>query len=339
MRRRILANAVALLVGTAACVLMGEGIVRALQLAGRMQRVSVENEPSLDTRATHAELNAALIPSPDPLLGWEPDPHDPNVNTEGMRDGAVGTDKPPDVFRIAVLGDSYAYGFSVPAAVAFPSQLGALLSQRSPDRKIEVLNFGVIGYGSTQELELYKTKVRRFHPDLVLLAYVLNDPAQPDDVRALLRSLGASRERLRRLATYSQFLAWTYARLLRFQSEHFGVWATYRLDGARGRQALDALRELQRLTAADGIALAVVVFPVFTPYRADYPFATLHADVDAFFAQQGVPYLDLLPVYGRQHLAEFHLSDGDAHPNARGHQVAAESIARFLTERALLRPR
>ena len=94
----------------------------------------------------------------------------------------------------------------------------------------------------------------------------------------------------------------------------------------------------RRERGASAIEFAVV-FPVFTPYRTDYPFATLHADVDTFFAHQGIPYLDLLPVYGIQNLADFHLSAGDAHPNPQGHQVAADAIARFLTERGLLHPR
>jgi len=95
------------------------------------------------------------------------------TNSFGMRDTARTLDKPPGVFRIAMLGDSVVEGVHVQPNEVMNIQLENIL--RSKGYNAEVLNFGVEGIGTTQELLIYKEKVRQFHPDLVLLTYTSND--------------------------------------------------------------------------------------------------------------------------------------------------------------------
>ncbi len=56
--------------------------------------------------------------------------------------------KPPEGFRIFVLGGSSAYGFPWGARVAFPQQLKAGLRAVWPDRTIEVVNAAGMSYAS-----------------------------------------------------------------------------------------------------------------------------------------------------------------------------------------------
>lgn len=95
------------------------------------------------------------------------------INSAGMRDREHTVAKPPGVFRIAVLGDSFAEAMQVDRERAFWAVLErrlrgcAWLGGREP----EVLNFGVSGYGTAQELIALRTRVWQFDPDLVLLAF------------------------------------------------------------------------------------------------------------------------------------------------------------------------
>lgn len=95
------------------------------------------------------------------------------INADGMRDRAHAVAKPPDTFRIAVLGDSYAEAFQVPESAAFWAVLERDL--RSCDllrgRRVEVLNFGVSGYGTGSELLTLRKRVWKYDPDHVLLAF------------------------------------------------------------------------------------------------------------------------------------------------------------------------
>ncbi len=93
-------------------------------------------------------------------------------NNEGFRDNDFELEKKG--LRIAVLGDSYVDAVQVPFKDMFPNQLETLLNQRHSS-DIEVMNFGVGGYGTDQELIVLKNNVLKYKPDIVLLLYVHND--------------------------------------------------------------------------------------------------------------------------------------------------------------------
>lgn len=97
------------------------------------------------------------------------------INSAGMRDREHSLDKPAGVFRIAVLGDDYSEAFQVPIQRAWWWQLAPLLRECKAAKDVEVLNFGVGGYGTTQELVMLQTTAMRYQPDLVLLQFSSRD--------------------------------------------------------------------------------------------------------------------------------------------------------------------
>ena len=108
------------------------------------------------------------------------------VNSDGLRDREHSPQKPPDTIRIAVLGDSYAEALQVPQEAAFWSVLERRLKECGAfgGRDVEVINFGVSGYGTAQELITLREKVWRYAPDIVLLAVTTNNDIT-DNSRAL----------------------------------------------------------------------------------------------------------------------------------------------------------
>lgn len=128
--------------------------------------------------------SAPIWYQPDPRLGWTLRPGvrgmfaaegraQVSVNDAGFRDRAHPLDKAEGVYRIAVLGDSYSEAMQVPLEAAYwsllPGQLAACGFQ--PGRSIEVLNFGVAGYGTAQQYLLLESTALRYRPDLVLLQF------------------------------------------------------------------------------------------------------------------------------------------------------------------------
>lgn len=95
------------------------------------------------------------------------------INSDGFHDRERSIQKPPGTLRIAVLGDSYVEAMNVPLEKAFPAVLQRQLAQCKAVRgkKIEVLNFGVSGYGTAQELLTLHEKVWKYAPDIILLAF------------------------------------------------------------------------------------------------------------------------------------------------------------------------
>lgn len=113
------------------------------------------------------------------------------INSDGWRDRERVKRKPPGTLRVAVLGDSYVEALQVSLEESFPSVLEEHLRREcraiSSVRKIEVLNFGVSGYGTAQELIALRERVWDYSPDVVLLAfYTANDVS--DNSRALKKT-------------------------------------------------------------------------------------------------------------------------------------------------------
>ncbi len=115
----------------------------------------------------------------DSLTGWSYIPRSRNpksgyhFNDDGLRGETNYGAKNDDVLRIALFGSS----FVLSAEVADTQTLSFLLEKELNGRgiKSEVLNFGVGGYGTDQSYLLWKTKGRKYKPDLVLFGFLQND--------------------------------------------------------------------------------------------------------------------------------------------------------------------
>lgn len=108
------------------------------------------------------------------------------INSDGLRDREHAKSRPANTLRIAVVGDSYAEAFQVEREQAFWSVLEQQLREcpALAGRDVEVINFGVSGYGTAQELLTLREKVWDYAPDVVLLAVTTNNDVL-DNSRAL----------------------------------------------------------------------------------------------------------------------------------------------------------
>ena len=103
-----------------------------------------------------------------------------------MRDREHQISHPANTLRIAVLGDSYTEAMQVNQDEAFWAVMEKAL-QRCDNlrgRNIEVINFGVSGFGTTQELLMLRYKVWKYSPDVVLLEFTTGNDVS-DNSKAL----------------------------------------------------------------------------------------------------------------------------------------------------------
>ncbi|MBC8352451.1 MAG: SGNH/GDSL hydrolase family protein [Planctomycetes bacterium] len=96
------------------------------------------------------------------------------TNRVGFRDREHAEAKPDDTIRIAVLGDSYCEALQVELNETFWAVCEQELNQceATSGKKIEVLNTGVSGYGTAQELLMLRNELWQYEPDIVLLAFL-----------------------------------------------------------------------------------------------------------------------------------------------------------------------
>ncbi len=110
---------------------------------------------------------------PSKLFGYELVPNlffeedsNSNTNSFGMRDKEYIIEKPTDTFRILLLGDSTS---------ETPIWHVKLEENLNKDFKCEILNAAVSGWNIYQYWQYVKNKTKIFKPDLILIAFCLND--------------------------------------------------------------------------------------------------------------------------------------------------------------------
>ncbi len=109
------------------------------------------------------------------------------VNSRGLRDREHAIPKPPNTYRIAILGDSFSEALQVNLDQTYWSEMVRQLQENCPNlkgRKIEIVNFGVTNYGTAQQLVVLRNRVWEYSPDMVLLAFYTGNDIT-DNSRAL----------------------------------------------------------------------------------------------------------------------------------------------------------
>lgn len=95
------------------------------------------------------------------------------INEQGLRGPAVTPDPPVGTRRVALFGDSFTEGWGVAEPDTLRARLEERLRAREP--RVEVLNFGVAGYGTDQALLAHQQRGARFAPEVVALLFFSND--------------------------------------------------------------------------------------------------------------------------------------------------------------------
>lgn len=165
---------------------------RDFESLAHLRQSMLESSGPLEGRTV--ELRDILNPHPNDQLIYDLRPNldvifqgvRVRTNSCGMRNDEIAHQKPANTFRIAVLGDSFAFGWGVEQDRTFSARLQQFLnSLGSGNPKFEVLNFGVPGYSTFQEVALFSEKALDFEPDAVLVYFVENDFGLPFFVRDL----------------------------------------------------------------------------------------------------------------------------------------------------------
>lgn len=131
------------------------------------------NRALLDTTSIKGSYLVA-----DSMLGWTIGPSRRSADgqafssVEGLRSAEPGAvldaRRPPH--RVAILGDSFTFGLEV----SYPDTWGDHL-ERALGPDVQVLNFGVDGYGVDQAYLRYRRDVPHWRPDVVILGLITHD--------------------------------------------------------------------------------------------------------------------------------------------------------------------
>jgi hypothetical protein len=161
--RKLLFAFLALCVSAFVCMVLVEAWVR-------LQWDDTQGRPGFFL--TDATRGQRLSPGYDGWFAGVP----ARINSLGFRDRKeYSLDKPPNTFRILVLGDSVTFGHGTLDDTTYPYLLEQQLRKWRPDVNWEVWNLGVPGYNTGQELAYLEEIGPRARPDLVIVGFYPND--------------------------------------------------------------------------------------------------------------------------------------------------------------------
>jgi lysophospholipase L1-like esterase len=317
---RAVGNALLVLVAVAVSLVAGELALR----------VAFHDEPW--ARST------LPVPAPGP-------PKRSPLNSLGFDEREVSLEKPPGVYRIAILGDSLSV--SAPRALRFGSVIADRLNAHGP-RPVtyEAVSFGRGGADTNHETEILQRAVWRTHPDFVLLEFYVNDlengdhSGRPEGLSLIPGSSGPARW-LRR-ATERTLLRRMLQAQFDILQERLGLAETYPAymhrrfgdpAGVHWEAAAYELRDFIRECRAHDTPLAIALFPHLSAGlpAGSYEFAELHDQVLELCRAESVPCVDLRSTFAAyRNYTSLWVDRFDPHPNARAHRLAAERLLEVL---------
>ena len=295
------------------------------------------------------------------------------INHAGVRDDEELGPKVPGERRIVILGDSLVLSVQVPFEQTFGERLEARLNAGEAKYRYRVVNAGVQGYGPVQARLFFQKLAASLEPDVVLVSvFVGNDAEEAFSARSLLnraqqRPVQALREgllnTLRRTVRRSMVLQVLRLRVTS-ATDRFTMaivppeppLQSYAASPAPRIQegiaiTRDCVRDIATRAAARGAGTGVLLMPArFQVDDADY--GRLKSGVEqsggrllrdaaterfaAALAPLGLPIVDPLPALRAQPPGPDLFFQRNVHLTARGHDVLAEVLERFLADSGLL---
>lgn len=258
------------------------------------------------------------------------------INSAGFRDYEYAETKTAETYRIVVVGDSTTAGNGVQDLdKTYTKQLEKLLNtNNTAGIRYEVLNMGVGGYHTMQEIETLRVKGLKYNPDLVLVTFSLNDFNLHSDGGLHRKLLEQTRRSTRNTVNdlYSGLLKLSrlafiiHHRLNASERAHDDLYIKNILKEQTTVSAgFSLLSELQQ---RHGFSALVVILPAFGDPFAEYKYTSIHERV--FQAAEGLPgitIIDLLPSFARlDNNAGKFSHDGSLHMNEYGHKAMAQIL-------------
>ena len=165
-------------------LLAGCGVILALAIAEvglRIARIwsprvnALLYSPTVQTRFDLIQTTPDLLATS--TFGYHPLGHTPGfvLNSRGFRTDEYTVTKPPGVFRVVALGDSFTFdSCGVPIQQMWHQVFERKLA-RLTGREVEVLSLSAPGVGPRFELRLWELEGARLAPDLVVLAFFVGN--------------------------------------------------------------------------------------------------------------------------------------------------------------------
>lgn len=245
------------------------------------------------------------------------------TNSKGLRDREYSVEKPPNTFRVAVIGSSFTVPVGVEIEDAFHTLLEDRLNRESSVLDYEFINFGVSGYRINNKIATLKYKALDYKPDLVLFILDGSQFTEGDISKYLTK---------RRKNNF--FWSFTYRlisnnKLFKLNNKKDEEFINEHL---RQLNKLDTdLQELSEISEEYKIPVCVVVLD------HDYSHYGLSKKIESLVKKNNLFFSSTVPAFKNTNFEDLTIFQIDYHPNAEANRIFAQAIYNDLKEQLLLK--
>lgn len=322
-----------------------------LGLLSLPQEYKARTHPLQFSRVTDEEILYVNLPDSEIIFEYDGNPRgyfksDNRVihqtNKYGFRGPEFSLEKPKNTKRIIFLGDSFTLGEGVYFEDTFPEKFARLAKEQKlfVDKKIEVINLGVGGYNTQQEWALFKNFARQLEPDLVVLAYTLNDAESPlftAQGKGMIRRIRETEVQENLVISTDTPFYFKFSRLIRAFWRHYEnqkrteetiafYRALYKEEEQDWQNTKKAIVNLANYSKAHEVPILVLLFPILHELNEDYPLIKIHQKVSEAFETCNLKVIDLLPFLTGRKAQDLWVHPTDQHPNEIVHEVTAQAL-------------
>ncbi|MCK4548433.1 MAG: SGNH/GDSL hydrolase family protein [Candidatus Eisenbacteria sp.] len=269
------------------------------------------------------------------------------INGLGLRmNREVAPETREDLRRVLALGDSFVWGDGLVYEALVTVKLEEILSTEVGT--VEVINAGVNGYNTTDELEQLIHLAPVCCPDLVIVFFFTNDLlSRRRDSGGGIATKPDRRLRIKEfLRTRSKFCAYLYylykdKLVASIGVPKFVLPADYfNLDDSKpGWVAFKkAALQIREECLQSDMALIFVMIPTLTHLDESYPYAELRRETKDFLDESRIRVIDLFDTYAPYNPSDLWISPENTHWNGLGTSLAAKEIVDYVKQHGLLPP-
>ena len=246
------------------------------------------------------------------------------TNSAGLRDKEYSITKPEDVFRVAVIGDSFVLADGVKIEETFHSLLEERLNKEQGDITYQFINFGVSAYNLEQYLAVMKYKAQDYDPDLILVGFCpRNDQYIPEEQKykdvpktySFLHfySIQAFIDVYKRGTYYDDDIYYMEKELTR--NEPFS--------DKQKRYMTQVFSEMNDFSNQNNVPIIVVYLDIFYNEKFANKLEEIVLKNDLYFVNASLPFKG-------QDFHDYIIYPVDSHPNGKAHRLFADVLYDYL---------
>lgn len=255
------------------------------------------------------------------------------MNSMGQRGPDVPLKKNEGSFVILGLGDSVLFGQGVEWDKTVLQQVMTMLKEKH-GINIVTINSGLPGANTVHQANFYSRFGYKYNPDLLIIQFTLNDPET-----TLYKLKGFTHSNWEKKLIWRSHLFFYLVRKYNesFHSYRDHIFGLYGEEFDGWLKCKNALMEIKNISDREKTQSVLVIYPLLEDMKS-YVFSGIHDKIRKFAELQGYSVIDLYEDFKGYDgpIQSLRVSQGDSHPNAKAHNIAAKRIVTWITHNSLI---